>query len=191
MQTNKEKVIKMPTGDINKDLEIIEKVSLNTLKTVGTLNPTLYIIGKEYAHIISGQGLPETNEERKAIFANIGEKMGIKMPEAYGFVAVLEAWSSTAKKGDKISPPREDPERVETLIISARKANGDALFLMKPFKKVDGKIKLVAAQGGLKELNSLGWIKHGDTDPDKRVEDSLMTELWTKFKLSAMLNNLK
>ncbi len=198
MQKKKKKIVKMPTGDMDKDIEIIKEVSLSTLLKSGGLDPTLYIMNKDYAHIIHGPGLPASAEERQKLFGKIGAEMAERMPDAYGFVVVMEAWSSVAQAGDMNEDgtipadkmPSKQPNRTETLIISAIKANGDQKVMFNPFVHEGSKIKMIKLSKQLKELDEFGWVKYNKpNDDDVQLKDNILGELWRAYKLAPLLKN--
>lgn len=188
----KTKTIKVPTGNIDKDFDILSEFATSKIMNKESIEPTLFIIDskKKEMGVISGGDLPYDGEVKQKIFEHIGEDYAEKMPGADAFIMMMEAWASSSKGPNPVLQPHEDPNRIEIFMVTAKRLDGAEKSFAQAFKRDNktGKAELLD-RDDIPNLN-MDWAQPVEKDGFK-MENRLLTALWKKFMFTKIVNNLK
>jgi len=186
----KKKVIKVPTGNIDKDFDLLIDFAKSTIINREMLSPTVYVIDSKNKEmgIVNGD-LPYDGNVKQKIFESVGRDYAKKMPNADAFIMLMEAWASTSSSSQPAVMPHEDPNRIEVFMVAAKKMSGEEKNYAQAFKRnADHSIEFLDRS----EMSSLNtdWAKPGKDKAGNVTENRLLGIAWRSFMLERIMNNI-
>lgn len=158
-------------NNFNKAVETAQEV---TIKNNGHI-PQIMAFGSISNSIMAFADFPIDFNDKMRLMAGAGGKLAEtqlqekSLGELEDVIFISEAWMKTAKKGEQVQlPVRDNPDRIEVLIIIGRNLKEDidshAYFKMIRDKKTDKVIKLESMTKEIKKLYSEADIEQSKID---------------------------
>lgn len=118
-------------------------------------------------------------EQRREVMRLAGEDLADQQADAYVFMAIAEAWASSAK-GSKTVRPHNDPKRKEIFLASAQDKNGYV-------RNISYQIKRKGKEVTFARINMFGksqakFLYKWEKQEDVKIENSLTKEAWDHYK---------
>lgn len=182
---------KVPTGDLDKDFQLIAKYAMKIIKEDKGLTPALFAIDSKEPKLmlISGRDFPyDDSDEKQSLFEAIGVECADKMPTADCFIFAAEAWMSIVDKNTNLKKVRakDDPNRKEILIVSAKKVDGSEKYFTKMFERdKDGNVTFLDVDMG---LNTEWLSSRKSAEEGLSTQNFLLNALWHKFLFKKIIN---
>lgn len=128
--------------DLERECERAKKWAMEILREKGNFGGTVLVIKPDCSMIVCAFFFKNDDEKQKLAFMI---RMLAKKENAIAIIQVSDAYLSKSKaaafEAGKYVRPSQDPNRVETLIVSAVGRNGFSRFHFVPYERKNGMIE--------------------------------------------------
>lgn len=136
--------------------EILEKIKNKVLTTNKTPPPMVYLFARNNEHLLIPLNYNK-DEDKENSHLMIGKIL--RTGQFEGFCHVADSFMVEKKKGDDISvQPRDDPKRIDVIVITYKNDKGEGEITIVPYDKKDDNIIIREKEIKTQKLNNKNMV---------------------------------